>query len=175
MDKDFHLQSIKNGDDTAFDSLCEEFEPLLKAVSAKSVYSGIEWDDLLQMARYALHKAAISYKEGEVGFPHWAKKVVTNQMIDICRREGVQKRREQKMQTVRVGEQREKKNKKILQSYSIETILPLLSDFEQKVLLSRIAGLSYTAIAEKLNCSVKSVDNAMTRIRAKYKTYQCQS
>ena len=42
-----------------------------------------------------------------------------------------------------------------------------LSDFEKKVLNRYIQGESYVKIAEKLDAPVKSVDNAIQRIRKK--------
>ena len=42
-----------------------------------------------------------------------------------------------------------------------------LSDFEKKVLNRYIQGDSYVAIAERLDAPVKSVDNAIQRIRKK--------
>ena len=42
-----------------------------------------------------------------------------------------------------------------------------LSDFEKKVLNRYIQGESYVKIAQKLDAPVKSVDNAIQRIRKK--------
>ena len=42
-----------------------------------------------------------------------------------------------------------------------------LSDFEKKVLNKYINGKSYTEIAEDLDTPVKSIDNAIQRIRKK--------
>ena len=43
----------------------------------------------------------------------------------------------------------------------------LLSDFEKQVLRKFIKGDSYSTIAQKLNSPVKSIDNAIQRIRKK--------
>lgn len=43
----------------------------------------------------------------------------------------------------------------------------MLSDFEKRVLNRYIKGESYVQIAERLNTPVKSVDNAIQRIRKK--------
>ena len=48
-----------------------------------------------------------------------------------------------------------------------ETIDKSLSDFEKQVLNRYINGESYVQIAEKLDTPVKSVDNAIQRIRKK--------
>lgn len=43
----------------------------------------------------------------------------------------------------------------------------VLSSFEASVLRHYLDGLSYAAIAEQMNCTVKAVDNAVQRIRRK--------
>ena len=48
-----------------------------------------------------------------------------------------------------------------------EAIDKSLSDFEKQVLKRYIQGESYVSIAEKLNTPVKSIDNAIQRIRKK--------
>ena len=48
-----------------------------------------------------------------------------------------------------------------------DTIERSLSDFEKKVLNKYINGKSYTEIAEDLDTPVKSIDNAIQRIRKK--------
>ena len=42
-----------------------------------------------------------------------------------------------------------------------------LSDLEYKVAILHLSGYSYKEIAEKLNVSLKTIDNAQTRIRQK--------
>lgn len=45
----------------------------------------------------------------------------------------------------------------------------VLSPFEKSVLLQLLNGLSYSETAEKLSTTVKSVDNAVQRVRKKFK------
>ncbi len=47
------------------------------------------------------------------------------------------------------------------------TIQDCLSDHEKTVLVLYLQGLSYSEIATEISCSVKSVDNAVQRIRRK--------
>jgi RNA polymerase sporulation-specific sigma factor len=49
----------------------------------------------------------------------------------------------------------------------LEMIKKELSDFEKKILSLYINGESYSEIANTLDCNVKSVDNALQRIRKK--------
>ena len=52
----------------------------------------------------------------------------------------------------------------------INDIEVLLTDFEKQVFELKIAGFSYKEIAEILDKDVKSVDNAVQRIRVKAKS-----
>lgn len=47
----------------------------------------------------------------------------------------------------------------------------LLSKFEQKVFALRLSGRSYSDIANDLGCTEKSVDNAVQRIRHKFRSH----
>ena len=49
------------------------------------------------------------------------------------------------------------------------SLLPELSELERAVVEMRLKGLSYEETADSLGISVKSVDNAIQRIRHKYK------
>ena len=49
------------------------------------------------------------------------------------------------------------------------SLLPELSELERAVVEMRLKGLSYEETADSLGISVKSVDNAIQRIRQKYK------
>ena len=62
----------------------------------------------------------------------------------------------------------EELNKSLEHYKTIEkTISESLSDFEKQVLSKFIEGQSYIQIAEELNSPVKSIDNAIQRIRKK--------
>ncbi len=50
-----------------------------------------------------------------------------------------------------------------------------LTDFERKVLDMRMEGYKYSDIAAALCCSKKAVDNAVQRIRKKYREFREQS
>ena len=47
----------------------------------------------------------------------------------------------------------------------------ILSDFEWKVLMSYLDGKSYHEIAEELDRHVKSIDNALQRVKRKLERY----
>ncbi|MGN1134582.1 MAG: sigma-70 family RNA polymerase sigma factor [Oscillospiraceae bacterium] len=51
-----------------------------------------------------------------------------------------------------------------------DKIISALSEQEWRVFQLYLTDLSYNQIAQKLNCSVKTVDNAMQRVRKKLKT-----
>ena len=50
-------------------------------------------------------------------------------------------------------------------------IVKNLSSFEQQVIKLYLSGMGYVKIAEKLNKSEKSIDNALQRIKTKIRNY----
>ncbi|MBQ7364262.1 MAG: hypothetical protein IJW46_01545 [Clostridia bacterium] len=51
--------------------------------------------------------------------------------------------------------------------FSLEECRALLSRFENQVLTLYAEGHSYSEMAQELSCSVKSIDNAIYRIKSK--------
>ena len=58
-----------------------------------------------------------------------------------------------------------------LNDFNNAVVFKILTDFERKVFLMYIERRSYKYIAEILNKSVKSIDNAVYRIKIKLKPY----
>jgi len=52
-------------------------------------------------------------------------------------------------------------------SYLKRSIRQRLSNFEWRVFKAYLEGMSYNEVASRLGCKVKSIDNALTRIRRK--------
>lgn len=168
------LPSAKEGDEKAFSRLLELYSPLISASVKK--YSGglipIDEDDLRQEATISFYKAVLAYVDGsDTDFGHYAKICVERGLISHIR---MQKRRVPFTATLdeagtvqdrddpagdliereRVGEL----NDKIRES---------LSDFENMVWSLHISGMSPSVIAESLGRDVKSINNALRRIRVK--------
>ena len=67
------IASVRCGDETAFAELLDRYLPLLQSLASAFDSSRVGFDELLQEARFALYRAAISYREGGVTFGLYAK------------------------------------------------------------------------------------------------------
>lgn len=172
---------VKAGDSDAFSKLAKKYEPmLLKARSACISEELSEYDiqDIKQEELIAFYRAIISYDvaQSDVKFGLYAKICVTNSMISYkraIRRKShdisfvgddmynftdpdgeIQKMYEMRESERELGEQIER----------------TLSTYENEVWSYYVNGFSTKEIAIKLNCSEKSIDNAIFRIRKKLRT-----
>ncbi len=186
MEKDpsLLLSRIRNGDESAFDILAEDYRALIEgAVKRFSVSFGGEYgidpvyesDDLRQYAALALYKAAKTYDPDvgkNVSFGLYAKICVNNAMISVLRKFKSEQKRKLRA--------REKTEKPVLdplmqlisvedESNLITRISSTLSGLEKEVFDLYIVGKSAGEIAERLNREEKSVSNALYRMKVKIK------
>ncbi len=167
------LLKIKEGSDDDFRALSEAYGALLKRSSSsfyeKCRHLGAEYEDLLQEAAMGLYKAAITYspKREEVTFGLYAKICITNRLISVQRKliRANAKKTAKESRPPKVN-RLSKGDRKVL---DIDAHIDTLSVFERDVFTLYLEGCSYNEIAEKLRKNVKSVDNAMYRIRKKLK------
>jgi len=161
------LAAIQNGDQAAFIGLLEAYRSLITSMVQSFSVScpTVDPEDLLQEASLALSDAAKSYRIGttEVTFGLYAKICIRNRLISVQRKNRVKKKK--------VKENTEMKStaKKITlpQDFSLSECKQVLSRFENSVLTLYSEGRSYSEMAEELSCSVKSIDNALYRIKRK--------
>ena len=140
---------------------------------------GGEFDDLYQEGMIALLSAMRKYDPSRFGnFEAYASKCVKNRLIDAVRRDLLDSDRENKVFTVLrdsfIEIVPDPESKVIEDESAVElkqVILDLLSAFEASVLDLYLEGYTVKEISEKLGKNIKSVDNAVVRIRNKLKQY----
>lgn len=167
------LAGIRNGKDDDFAVVSAAYESLLRSLAGsfyeKCKHLGAEFEDLLQESAMGLYKAAITYEldREEVTFGLYAKICITNRLISVQRkliRANAKKP---------VKEDRTRKYacfpKSGRQITDIDSYTGTLSRLERDVFTLYLKGCSYNEIAEKLQKDVKSVDNAIYRIKKKLK------
>ena len=177
------LLKIRNGDETAFESLAEKYKPLIlsaatkyEAVSRENGVSGI-FADLSQELTLALYRAAKTYNvdQDKVTFGNYAKKCINNCAISFLRKSLSAARRERKVRNTLKTEQRahglipdisEKDAKSIL-----DAAAKILSRYEYSIFADYIAGEPVRNIAVKAGRDAKSVSNALFRCKTKIKRY----
>ena len=186
------IKLAKKEDKTALESLIERYKETVNMKVSKYYINGAEKEDLIQEGLIGLFKAVKSYNcEIENSFKSFANMCIERQLITAVKGSNRQKHIplnsyvslnnssyeneegdienplidvldlntvEDPLETITKNEYIENVEKTINES---------LSTFEKQVLNKYIEGQSYVQIAESLNSPVKSVDNAIQRIRKK--------
>ncbi len=166
----------KNGDERALSHLMAAFAPTIKACGAKYVCPGLEYEDIAQECMIALFRAIISYnKEKGASFPTYASTCIENAAVSALR--SANRKKHFALNTaVSLADTNENESEQSAEdvvfkaeSYNtaIKHINNKLSQLEKNVLFAFLDGASYLQIANRLNITEKSVDNALQRIRAK--------
>lgn len=168
----------KSGDTKALTQLIERYSKIIlqKAKSFKGL-SGIESDDLHQEGMMGFVSAVYSF-DNTIGveFSAYAITVATRKMLSA-----IKIANNKSNLPLRSYVPIEEENNLLSHSPTPEEIilyneeLETISDFvknnlsktEKKVLKLSLLGMSYSEIAEILECTEKSVDNAIQRIRKK--------
>ena len=186
------VEIIRSGDKLAFDYLINRYKELVNIKVSKYFIIGAERDDIVQEGLIGLFKAIKSYKpEMKSSFKSFANMCIERQLITAIKSSNRQKHlplnsylslnisayNEEEsdsdtalidvFDSALVEDPLDTITKKEYYKKVEDTIDKSLSDFEKKVLSKYINGKSYAEIAEDLQTPVKSIDNAIQRIRKK--------
>ena len=188
--KDEELVSlIKSDNKDALNYLLNKYKDLVYMKVSKYFIIGAEKDDIFQEGMIGLYKAIQSFKEDKHNsFKTFANMCIERQLITAIKTSNRQKHiplnSYLSLNTASYDEEDEKTLLDVLDNKTVEdpldtitkkeyyravedTIDKSLSNFEKQVLRKFIKGDSYVKIAEDLEAPVKSVDNAIQRIRKK--------
>ena len=172
------VRLINSGEYELLRVLISRYTPLVKSIAVKTAVQESDVDDLTQEGLIALYSAVNGYSEQKSSFSTFATLCVKRAMIDFVRVNTRKKRVPQEMCSS-LEESAELVGSKSAESEFIEkdslkhlteSIRVELSEFEYKVLTDFLSGSTYMDIAKENLVSVKSVDNALKRIRQKLKT-----
>lgn len=178
-------ERFQKGETEIMDYLLEKYKDLVLKVSRKFFLIGGEADDVLQEGMIGLFKAIRDYNtEKETSFYHFAELCVSRQIYTAINASNRKKHAplrdyvslssdnpEDLPATVNnfMGNKNPEelildKEAQYMIQYEIERCL---SAFEKQVLKLYLRGYSYDRIAGEVGKPVKSVDNALSRIRIK--------
>ena len=186
------IEIIKSGDKQAFEYLINKYKELVNMKVSKYYIVGAERDDIVQEGLIGLFKAIKSYKpDQQNSFKSFANMCIERQLITAIKTSNRQKHMPlNSYLSLNISAYDEEEGESdttlmdifntTLIEYPLDTITKKeylqdiektidksLSDFEKKVLNKYINGKSYIQIAEDLDAPVKSIDNAIQRIRKK--------
>lgn len=186
------LEAIREKDTNALDFLICKYKDLVNSKVNKYFIIGAEKEDIIQEGLIGLYKAIKDYKlDKQNSFKSFANLCIERQLITAIKSSNRQKHMPLNsylslnmtayenddgnsetqvmdvLETNVVEDPLDTITKKEYMSNVESVIDNSLSDFEKKVLNRYIQGESYVKIAERLDTPVKSVDNAIQRIRKK--------
>lgn len=183
------LEKVKNGDNEALETLINKYKELVNMKVGKYFIIGAEKEDIYQEGMIGLYKAIKSFDvEKQNSFKTFANLCIERQLITAIKSSNRQKHMPLNSYLSLNGAAYDDENDtsllEIFNSHTVEDPLETLtkkeyfksvedkieenlSEFEKQVLHRYVKGESYTTIAEKLNSPVKSIDNAIQRIRKK--------
>ena len=190
MNDESLIKIARDGDDSALNYLFQKYNDLLFVKTHNFFISGAERDDIVQEARIGFYKAICSYDLDKQmsSFKTFANLCVERQLISAIKSSNRQKHiplnSSFSLNTAAYDENDDTEILEILDTHVIEDPLDTitkqeyyrfvenkidenLSDFEKNVLNKYIQGVSYVDIASELDTTVKSIDNAIQRIRKK--------
>ena len=192
MSDDELLELINKKDTDALDFLICKYKDLVNSKVNKYFIIGAEKEDIVQEGLIGLYKAIKDYKpDKQHSFKSFANLCIERQLITAIKSSNRQKHMPLNsylslnmtafenedgnndtqivdvLENTVIEDPLDTITKKEYFS-SVENVIDSsLSDFEKKVLNRYVQGESYVKIAERLDAPVKSVDNAIQRIRKK--------
>ena len=186
------INDIKQGDKDALRYLLEKYKSLVNIKVSKYFMAGAEKEDIIQEGMIGLYKAIKNFnEEKQNSFKSFANICIERQLITAIKTSNRQKHMPLNsylsLNTAAYDNNNEEDSVELIDTFNndiiedpLETIMKQeyynevenavnknLSKFEKQVLDNFLKGDSYVKIAEKLNSPVKSIDNAIQRIRKK--------
>ena len=176
------IYEIRDGHSDYMDYLLEKYKPLVKSRAATKFLKGGDPDDLIQEGMIGLYKAVRDYdpaNEKGASFFTFAQLCIDRQLYKAIEASQRQKRfalndavayEEEELDKYSVTGDENPEQIFLDQENADETIsliLDALSRTEKVVFNLMLRGYSYREIAEIMDRSPKSIDNAIQRIRKK--------
>ena len=183
------IEKIQNGENEHLDYIINKYKYLVRSRTNKYFLIGAEKEDLFQEGMIGLYKAIRDFRVGKMmSFVSFVDLCVNRQIITAIKTSTRKKHSPLNSYTslnrslyeedssatlldVLPGASAEDPAQKMIEK-EMKTefenkLSKLLSDLERKVLMLYLEGLSYVEMAKELKTHIKSVDNALTRVKRK--------
>jgi RNA polymerase sporulation-specific sigma factor len=187
------VERVHQGDSDALDFLIHKYQNFVRAKARSYFLVGADKEDIIQEGMIGLYKAIRDFKEDKLtSFKAFAELCITRQMITAIKTATRQKHiplnsyvsldkpiyddeSDRTLMDVISGTKATDPEELIINREEVDDIeikmAELLSDLERKVLVLYLDGRSYQEISEELNRHVKSIDNALQRVKRKLERY----
>lgn len=193
MEDERILEDARNGDPTALEYLIKKYKNFVRAKARSYFLIGADKEDIIQEGMIGLYKAIRDYKEDKLtSFRAFAELCITRQIITAIKTATRQKHiplnsyvslnkpiydeeSDRTLLDVLSGAKITDPEELIISREELKAIEnkigEILSDLEWEVLMSYLQGKSYQEIAVDLDRHVKSIDNALQRVKRKLERY----
>jgi RNA polymerase sporulation-specific sigma factor len=187
------VELVHAGDSDALDYLINKYKNFVRAKARSYFLIGADREDIVQEGMIGLYKAIRDFKEDKLtSFKAFAELCITRQIITAIKTATRQKHiplnsyvsldkpiydeeSDRTLMDVISGAKVLDPEELIINREKFDDIedkmAELLSDLERKVLALYLDGRSYQEISEDLNRHVKSIDNALQRVKRKLERY----
>lgn len=183
----------QQGDDAALEYLLNKYKNFVRSKARSYFLIGADHEDIVQEGMIGLYKAIRDYREDRLSsFRAFAELCVTRQIITAIKTATRQKHiplnsyvslnrpifeedSDRTLLDVITEETPSNPEEMLIDREDLSVIEgrigSLLSDLEKQVLVRYVEGKSYVEISEEMNRHVKSIDNALQRIKRKLQKY----
>lgn len=187
------VEEARTGDTQAMEYLIRKYKNFVKVKAKAYFLVGADKEDIIQEGMIGLFKATRDYKRDKLtSFKAFAELCITRQIITAIKTATRQKHIplnsyvslnkpifDEKSDRTLLDVVSEAKisdpEELVINSEELcsmeNKISQLLSDLEWKVLIAYLEGKSYQEIAKELSRHVKSIDNALQRVKRKLEKY----
>ena len=152
--------------------LISRYSPVIRIKAVKLCTSDIEPEDLCQEGYLALFDALRTFDVNKGVFSVFAGICITNRMKNAVAKAHGKLKKDDDFDLGQVPDEGSSADDYIITKEDnevVEQLLSFLSQKEYSVMKLFLDGYSYKQIAEKLNITPKSADNALSRARKKLK------
>jgi RNA polymerase sporulation-specific sigma factor len=193
MEDESLVELVHEGDSAALEYLINKYKNFVRAKARSYFLIGADREDIIQEGMIGLYKAIRDFKEDKLSsFKAFAELCITRQMITAIKTATRQKHiplnsyvsldkpiydeeSDRTLMDVICGTKVTDPEELIINQEEFDDIEvkmgEILSDLERKVLMLYLDGRSYQEISSDLDRHVKSIDNALQRVKRKLERY----
>ncbi len=193
MDDEKVVDDARDGDPEALEYLIKKYKNFVRAKARSYFLIGADKEDIIQEGMIGLYKAIRDYNQDKLtSFRAFAELCITRQIITAIKTATRQKHiplnsyislnkpiydeeSDRTLLDVLTGAKITDPEELIISREELKSIESkigeILSDLEWEVLMSYLQGKSYQEIAVDLDRHVKSIDNALQRVKRKLERY----
>lgn len=187
------VEAVREGDSDALEYLINKYRSFVRAKARSYFLIGADREDIIQEGMIGLYKSIRDFRGDKLSsFKAFAELCITRQIITAIKTATRQKHiplnsyvsldkpiydedSDRTLLDVICGSQVSDPEELIINQEEFvgleDKMSEILSDLERKVLMLYLDGRSYQEIAVDLNRHVKSIDNALQRVKRKLERY----